>query len=153
MASAPPRTAPPETAPQETVPPGTVPPKTGAPATGPSEPQAAPTDDPAALAERVAAAVTAHPSVARLHGGPFGVIATYLPGRRLVGVRIGVGAEPVELGVVLHVDRPIPQVVPVLRRQVSRLCGGAAVDITVGDLELPAELAALLEQAPRREQP
>jgi hypothetical protein len=151
--TAPPRTAPHETAPQETVPPGTVPPGTGAPrtrapATGPSAPQAAPADDPAALAERVAAAVTAHPSVARLHGGPFGVIATHLPGRRLVGVRIGVGAEPVELGVVLHVDRPIPQVVPVLRRQVSRLCGGAAVDITVADLELPAELAALLERAP-----
>ena len=148
MPTAPLRTAPYETAPQETVPPGTVPPGTGALATGPSAPQAAPADDPAALAERVAAAVTAHPSVARLHGGPFGVIATHLPGRRLVGVRIGVGAEPVELGVVLHVDRPIPQVVPVLRRQVSRLCGGAAVDITVADLELPAELAAVLERAP-----
>jgi hypothetical protein len=129
------------TAPVRTAPHASATPGTGAR-------QAAPDADPDALAERVAAAVTAHPSVARLHGGPFGVIATHLPGRRLVGVRIGVGAEPVELGVVLHVDRPIPQVVPVLRREVSRLCGGAAVDITVADLELPAELAALLEPAP-----
>jgi hypothetical protein len=115
-----------------------------------SAPQASPVTpaaDAGALAEQVAAAVTAHPSVARLHSGVFGAIATHLPGRRLVGVRIGVGDEPVELGVVLHLGRPLPEVVPVLRREVSRLCGGAAVDVTVADLELPAELAALLEPA------
>ncbi len=93
------------------------------------------------LAERVAATVTAHPGVARLHGGMFGAVATYLPGRRLIGVRIGVGDEPVEVGVVLTLDRPIPDIVAVLRREVSALCGGAAVDITVGDVDLPGELA------------
>lgn len=115
--------------------------------TAQSAPQASPVDpaaSPNALAEQVASAVRAHPSVARLHGGQFGAIATHLPGRRLVGVRIGVGDEPVELGVVLHLDRPIPPVVREIRREVSRLCGGAAVDITVGDLELPDDLAALL---------
>jgi hypothetical protein len=91
----------------------------------------------AALAEKVAAAVAAHPAVARLDGGPFGAIATYLPGRRLLGVRIGEGDEPVELAVVLYPDRPIPEVVGALRPEVSRMCGGAAVDITVSDLELP----------------
>jgi hypothetical protein len=96
--------------------------------------------DPAALAERVAAAVTAHPAVAGLHGGPYGAVATWLPGRKLVGVRIGVGDEPVEVAVVLHSDRPIPDVVRALRREVSGLCGGAAVDITVSDIVLPGEL-------------
>jgi hypothetical protein len=118
--------------------------------TAQSAPQASrvdPAADPAALAERVACAVTAHPAVARLHGGRFGAIATYLPGRRLIGVRIGAGDEPVELGLVLHLDRPIPEVVPVIRREVSRLCGGATVDITVADLELPDDLAALLTEA------
>ena len=38
-----------------------------------------------ALAEAVAAAVLAHPGVAPLSGGPFGTIASYLPGRRVVG--------------------------------------------------------------------
>ncbi|MGL4743310.1 MAG: hypothetical protein ACRCXL_02835 [Dermatophilaceae bacterium] len=38
-------------------------------------------------AERVAAAVHAVPGVAGLHGGGFGEVATYLPGRRVVGVR------------------------------------------------------------------
>jgi hypothetical protein len=93
----------------------------------------------AELAEQVAAAVSAHPSVARLHGGPYGAVATHLPGRRLIGVRIGEGDEPVELAVVLHPDRPIPDVVRALRREVSRLCGGAAVDITVADLAIPGE--------------
>ena len=97
--------------------------------------------DPAALAERVAAAVTAHPAVAGLHGGPFGAVATYLPGRRLVGVRIGEGDEPVEVAVVLRADQPIPDVVRALRREISKLCGGAAVDITVADIVLPGELA------------
>ena len=111
----------------------------------PQAPSASPEIDPAALAREVAAAVTAHPAVVRLHGGPFGAIATHVPGRRLVGVRIGTRGEPVELGVVLHLDRPIPEIVPVLRREVSRLCGGAAVDVTVADVELPPDLAALLE--------
>ncbi|MFP5022188.1 hypothetical protein [Pseudonocardia phyllosphaerae] len=39
--------------------------------------------------EDVAAAVLAHPSVLRLDGGPFGVIASYVPGRRIQGVRLG----------------------------------------------------------------
>jgi hypothetical protein len=103
--------------------------------------------DPAAptpLAERIAAAVTAHPAVAGLHGGIFGAVATYLPGRRLTGVRVGEGDEPVELAVVLHLDQPIPGVVRALRREVSVLCGGAAVDITVADVTVPAWLAAEL---------
>lgn len=93
----------------------------------------------AVLAERVAAAVTAHPEVAGLHGGRFGDITTYLPGRRLSGVRIGAEGEPVQVGVVLHPIRPIPEVVRLLRRDVSALCGGAAVDITVADIALPGD--------------
>jgi hypothetical protein len=97
--------------------------------------------DPVALAERVAAAVAAHPAVAGLHGGIYGSVTTYLPGRRLIGVRIGEGDEPVEVAVVLRADRPIPEAVRSLRREVSRLCGGAAVDITVADIALPDDIA------------
>lgn len=93
--------------------------------------------DPSTLAELVAATVTAHPAVARLHGGVFGSVATYLPGRRLTGVRIGEGDEPVELGVVLYLGRPFPDVCRSLRQEVSVLCGGAPVDITVADVVLP----------------
>jgi hypothetical protein len=88
-----------------------------------------------ALAERVAAAVVAHPSVARLHGGQFNEVATYTATGRLPGVRVGPPGEPVEVAVVLRLDRPIPDVVAALRATVSRLCGGRPVDITVADLE------------------
>jgi uncharacterized alkaline shock family protein YloU len=97
--------------------------------------------DPVALAERVAAAVAAHPAVVGLHGGIYGTVTTYLPGRRLVGVRIGEGDEPVEVAVVLRADQPIPDVVRSLRHEVSRLCGGSAVDVTVADIVLPDETA------------
>ena len=43
----------------------------------------------AELAEQVAGAVLAVSGVAGLHGGAFGEIATYLPGRRVDGIRIG----------------------------------------------------------------
>jgi plasmid stabilization system protein ParE len=94
------------------------------------------------LAQRVADAVAAHPAVARLDGGAFGSVATHLPGRRLLGVRIGRGDEPVEIAVVLHGRRPIPDVVRVLRRRVAAVCAAAghpvrAVDVTVSDLAVP----------------
>jgi hypothetical protein len=94
------------------------------------------------LAEQVAAVVAAHPAVAGLHGGIYGAVATYLPGRKLIGVHIGEGDEPVELGVVLRLDRPIPEVVRALRQEVSRMCGGTAVDITVADVAVPASAVA-----------
>jgi uncharacterized alkaline shock family protein YloU len=97
---------------------------------------------PEALAERVADTVAAHPAVAGLHGGQFGVVATYLPGRRLTGVRIGHGDEPVELGVVVHLGHRIPDVVRSLRSEVSAMCGGAAVDIYVADV-VDAEAVSL----------
>lgn len=104
--------------------------------------------DPPTLAEQVAAAVGAHPSVVRLHGGTFGDLATYLPGRRLVGVRLGAASEPVELGVVLLLDRPIPGVVRSLRRLVSGMCGGAPVDVTVGDVIVPGVAVDVAQPMP-----
>jgi hypothetical protein len=96
-----------------------------------------PPTDPAVLAELVAEAVTAHPSVVRLDGGAFGTVATFLPSRRLVGVHVGRPGEAVEIAVVLRLDRPIPDVVASLRSTVRALCDGAAVDVTVSDVELP----------------
>lgn len=102
-------------------------------------PPDAPVADPSELAQLVADAVIAHPAVARLDGGAFGAVATFLPGRRLVGVHVGRPGEPVELAVVLHLDRPIPGVVATLRTTVSALCGGSPVDITVSDVDVPGQ--------------
>jgi hypothetical protein len=108
------------------------------------------TEEPAALAQRVAAAVLAHPGVVALHGGPFNTVATHLPGRRLIGVRLGVGTEPVELAVVLGMDRPLLEVVAALRTTVSRMCAGAAVDITVADVAVPGQPPPTGVSSPQR---
>jgi hypothetical protein len=97
--------------------------------------------DPAALA----AALRAHPGVARLDGGPFGTVASYLPGRRRIdGVRIGVGDEPVELAVVAREGIALPQLGEQLGAIVRGICGPVAVEVTFSDvlLESPPEPAA-----------
>ncbi|XVV05848.1 hypothetical protein ACQPW3_10830 [Actinosynnema sp. CA-248983] len=95
------------------------------------------------IAERVEAALLAHPAVARLDGG----IASYLPGRRVDGVRL---AERTSVSVVLKLAkpevqqesgvleavRPIPEVVDELRAAVRAVAGPAPVDVTVADLEV-----------------
>ncbi|UVS78025.1 hypothetical protein [Actinokineospora sp. UTMC 2448] len=86
------------------------------------------------IADRLAAAVLAHPAVVRLDGGPFGTVATALPGRRVVGV--GVDARGgVEVAVVLTADRPIPAVTAELRELVRGVAGGVPVDVHVSDVE------------------
>lgn len=57
-------------------------------------------------AAAVAAAVLAVPGVARLDGGPFGSVASHLPGRRrIVGVTLG---DPVEVAVVAVLGTVLP---------------------------------------------
>lgn len=106
----------------------------------PGRAEAARDPEPAALAELIAEAVVAHPSVARLDGGVFGTVATWLSGRRLVGVHVGGPGEPVEVGVVLHLDRPIPATVAALRRSVAPLVGAVPIDVTVSDIDIDIDI-------------
>lgn len=93
-----------------------------------------PTTDPAAVAEAVAARLTEHPSVVALHGGPFGTVATHLPGRRLVGVVVDETDGAVQLAVVVRLDAPLPQLVAELRQWVSAETGAVAVHVLVADI-------------------
>lgn len=88
-------------------------------------------------ASELADRVLAHPAVARLHGGQYGEIATYQPGQRITGVRVGDGA--VEVAVVLRLDRPLPEVLAELRGELAAITGGVPVDITVADVIAPGE--------------
>ena len=89
-----------------------------------------------ALAEAVAAAVLAHPGVARLSGGPFGTIASYLPGRRVVGVRLPLeDTDRVEIAVVARMGMPLPLLADELGAAVVAVVGPVAVDVTVADVE------------------
>ena len=73
--------------------------------------------EPLTPAEVVAAAVLAVPGVVRLHGGRFGELGTYLPGRRVTGVRID--DEGTEVHVVVSDLVPVPETAARVQRAVS----------------------------------
>jgi hypothetical protein len=85
-------------------------------------------------AVELAAAVLAHPGVESLDGGPFGTVASYLVGERVVGVRIGTDGEPVELAVVARLGTPLPRLAEELGAVVRGLLGPVAVEITFSDV-------------------
>jgi hypothetical protein len=106
---------------------------TSRPAAAPSGGSAPPVPDP----DEVAAAATACPSVVELSGGAFGEISTYLPGRRVSGVRVR--DDSVAVHVVAHHGTPVAEIADQVRRAVEPLVGGRRVDVGVDDLELPVE--------------
>jgi len=89
------------------------------------------------IAAALRRAILDHPAVRRLDGGTFGVIATYAPGQRLIGVRVIGENQPVEIGVVLGLDRPLPEVADELRTVARRVVGDVRVDVTVCDVTPP----------------
>ena len=88
---------------------------------------------PAALepADRVAAVVRAVPGVADLHPGMFGEVGTYLPGRRVPGVRLADTGTDVH--VTVYFDSPVRDVATQIRRAVAAAVGGP-VNVTVEDV-------------------
>ena len=89
-------------------------------------------------ADQIATAVLAVPGVAGLHAGMFGEVATYLPGRRVTGVRIT--HDAVEVHVSVLIDTPIRATAAAIRRAVTRLTA-LPVDVTVEDV-VPAGSSA-----------
>ncbi len=85
--------------------------------------------------EAVAAAALACPLIAELTGGRFGEVATYRPGRRIVGVRQADGA--VEVHVVARWGTPLPEVAEVVRAAVTPHAAGLPVAVFVEDIEVP----------------
>ena len=84
------------------------------------------------IAERVLAV----PGVAGLHAGMFGEVATYLPGRRVVGVRLT--DTCVDVHVSLLVDAPVRETAAAIQRSVGRITD-LPVDVTIEDI-LPERL-------------
>lgn len=83
----------------------------------------------------VAAAVRACPAVDDLHPGPGG-IATYLPGRRIDGVRV----DPHTLAVAIRARWGVPatEVAAQIRHALAVAAAGRRVDVTIADLADPA---------------
>lgn len=102
--------------------------------------------------DMIAGAVLAVPGVAALHPGPFGEVATHLPGRRVPGIREtgtetddGTGTGPgigpgtgaaLEVHLVLWWGRPVLPTAEAVRRSLTAL-GASRVDVIVEDVALP----------------
>ncbi|MGI8578681.1 MAG: hypothetical protein ACR2KG_12395 [Nocardioidaceae bacterium] len=88
------------------------------------------------VADLVADAVRAVPGVARLHGGMFGEVATYLVGRRVAGIRQSADGTEVHVSLLLGV--PIGRAADQIRRAVRPLVNGP-VHVIVEDVVTPEE--------------
>ena len=102
--------------------------------------------------EVVAAAALGSPVIADLTGGRFGEVATYLPGRRILGVRTVEGE--IEIHVVARWDIPLPEVADAVRAAVAPYTDGMPVAVFVDDIELPGTGDAAVDEGPpaRREE-
>jgi len=89
----------------------------------------------AAEAEAIAATVRTCPSVVDLAGGPFGEVATYLPGQRITGIRVS--EDRIAVHLVGRYGTPIPVLAAEIRAAVTFLARGRPIDIRVEDLRVP----------------
>jgi hypothetical protein len=90
--------------------------------------------------EVVAAAALGCPLIAGLSGGPFGEVATYLPGRRVLGVREADGE--VEIHVVARWDTRLAEVASAVRAAVAPYVDDRPVAVFVEDIEVPDAVGA-----------
>jgi hypothetical protein len=86
--------------------------------------------------DAISAAVLTCPSVAGLSGGLAGEVATYLPGRRITGVRIEPGSA--EVHVIARYGTSLTDVATQVRRAVGRATPGLGkLDVVVADVQDP----------------
>ncbi len=89
-------------------------------------------------ADRIAAAVLVSPHVAALHSGRFGEIATYLPGRRIAGVRIR--PDGITIGVTGRYPATTAEIAAAVRAALGPV--DRPVHVRIGDLALTPDLVA-----------
>ena len=83
------------------------------------------------MADVVAAAVRGVPGVADLHAGMFGEVGTYLPGRRVPGIRLGDDVTEVHVTLVFGVA--VRETAARVRDVVGTIIG-TPVDVTIEDV-------------------
>ena len=84
--------------------------------------------------EAIAAAVLRCGTVARLHGGRFNAITSYLPGRRVSGV--AVTPSGVTVGLVGRYPATVAEIAAQVRAAVSAVVPDVAVTLAVEDIDL-----------------
>lgn len=93
-----------------------------------------PVDPSGADPDSIAAAVVACSAVAGLSGGVAGEVATYLPGRRVTGLRID--DTTVTVHVVGRFGPTMTEISNQVTRAVTPLAGGRMVGVVIEDLEV-----------------
>lgn len=96
------------------------------------------------VADRVRAAVLAVDGVLDLHGGALAEVATYLPGRRVTGVRLTPDRTTVQLTAAY--EQPMRAVADRVRSAVRPLVG-TPVDVVIADVEQPTQVSAAASDA------
>ncbi|GII59460.1 hypothetical protein Pth03_78490 [Planotetraspora thailandica] len=91
------------------------------------------------LAGQVAERARACPQVEELSSGPFGTIATYLPGESVPGV--AVRDDEIEIHVIARYGPPLPEVGTAVREAVGDLAGDRRVNVTIDDVRTHAPAA------------
>jgi len=84
----------------------------------------------------VSTRVTAVRDVVQLTGGPTDAVATYLPGRRVPGIRTCDGR--LEIHAVVTTDRPVTAIADDIRNAVVPLADGMPVDVVIADVTVPS---------------
>jgi hypothetical protein len=90
--------------------------------------------------DAVAAAVRSCPAVDDLDGGLLGGVATYLPGRRVPGIRID--DDRIEVHVRGVWDQPVGQIADQIRGVLATLNGGRIIDVVLTDIAEPGQARA-----------
>lgn len=85
--------------------------------------------------EMIAAAVRQCAGVSALDDGPYGEVATYLPGRKVVGVVIGDGQVTVQVRAAWGV--PAPELAALITTVASPLAGHRLIDVVIADMDDP----------------
>lgn len=94
-------------------------------------------------AHAVAEAAAGCRSVARLSPGSFGEVATYLPGRRIIGVRVT--EDHVEVHIVARWGAPLPRVGEEVRTAVKPLARTMPVEVFIDDIEFPSNIKEAMD--------
>jgi hypothetical protein len=92
--------------------------------------------------DAVAAAVRGCPAVDDLDGGRLGGVATYLPGRRVPGIRIE--NDRIEVHVRGRWDQPVSLIADQIRSALATLNGGRVIDVVLTDVADPGQASAQL---------
>jgi hypothetical protein len=90
--------------------------------------------------DAVAAAVRGCPAVDDLDAGRLGGVATYLPGRRVPGIRIS--DDRIEVHVRGRWNQPVGVIAEQVRGVLATLGGGRIIDVVLTDVSEPAQAGA-----------